>query len=93
MEMEASPGTSVDEMVGAIAEGTPLKRPQSISFYESDLPPEGTAHNKALFIKVEIMDKQIPCVMVDNGSALNLCPLQILPYLGLSERCWKRPTR
>ena len=25
------------------------------------------------------------CVMVDNGSAINVCPLKILPKLGLTE--------
>ena len=83
--MNATPTTSVVEMMGAIADGTPIKQPEAISFFDSDLLPEVRSHNKTLFIRVEIMDKQIPCVMVDNGSALNLCPLNMLPILGLSE--------
>ena len=51
----------------------------------NDLPFEGKEHNKALYIKVQFSDKVIPCVMVDNGSALNLYPLRLLPFFGITE--------
>ena len=56
----------------------------AIAFTDDDLPLEGRDHNKALFIKVEVKEKLTCYVMVDNGSAINVCPLKILPKLGLS---------
>ena len=85
MSMSATPTTSVVEMIGVITDRTPIKRPEAISFFDSDLPPEGKNHNKTLFIKVQIMDREIPYVMIDNGSALNLCPLNVLPLLGMNK--------
>ena len=44
---------------------------------------EGRDHHRALFIKTEVKGKMTCCVMVDNGSAINVCPLRILLKLGL----------
>ena len=55
----------------------------AIVFTDNDLPLEGRDHQKALFIKVEVKGKLTCCVMVDNGSAINVYPLKILPKLGL----------
>ena len=41
-------------------------------------------HSRALFIKAELKGKMTCCVMVDNGSAINVCPLKILPKLELA---------
>ena len=59
--------------------------PGVVVFIDEDLPLEGRDHHKALFIKVEVKGKLTCCVMVDNGSAINVCPLKILPKLGLTE--------
>ena len=40
-------------------------------------------YNKALFIPAEVKGQRTSYVMVDDGSAINVCPLQILPNLGL----------
>ncbi|WCJ43921.1 hypothetical protein M5689_024625 [Euphorbia peplus] len=45
-----------------------------ISFTKEDLPAEGAVNNKALFIQVEVKRRPLSCVMVDDGSALNICP-------------------
>ena len=36
-----------------------------------------------LFIPAEVKGKRTSYVMVDNGSVINVCPLQILPNLGV----------
>ena len=53
-------------------------------FSNDDLPLEGRDHHKALFIKPEVKGKMTCCVMVDNGSAINVCALKILLKLGLA---------
>ena len=57
--------------------------PGAMVFTDDDLPSEGRDHYKALFIKAEVKGKLTCCVMVDNGSTINMCPLKILPKLGL----------
>ena len=52
-----------------------------ITFSDADLPVEGRNHNRALFISAEVKGKRTSYVMVDDGSAINVCPLQILPNL------------
>ena len=69
-----------EQMVGALTE-TPLG---PIIFSDDDLPLEGRDHYRALFIKAEVKGKITYCVMVDNGSAINVCPLKILPKLRLA---------
>ena len=54
-----------------------------ITFSDADLPPKGRNHNKALFIPAEVKGKKTNYVMVDDGSAINVCPLKILPNLGV----------
>ena len=54
-----------------------------ITFFDADLPVEGRNHNRALFIPAEVKEKRTSYVMVDDGSAINVCPLQILPNLGV----------
>ena len=54
-----------------------------ITFSDVDLPVEGRNHNRALFIPAEVKGKKTSYVMVDDGSAINICPLQILPNLGV----------
>ena len=44
---------------------------------------EGKGHNRALFIRAEVKGKKTSCVMEDDGSSINVCPLKILPNLGL----------
>ena len=69
-----------EQMVGSLTE-TPLG---AIIFSDDNLPLEGRDHHRALFIKAEVKGKITCCVMVDNGSAINVCPLKILPKLELA---------
>ena len=54
-----------------------------ITFSDADLPMEGRNHNRVLFIPAEVKGKRTSYVMVDDGSTINVCPLQILPNLGV----------
>ena len=54
-----------------------------ITFSNTDLLVEGRNYNRALFISAEVKGKRTSYVMVDDGSAISVCPLQILPNLGV----------
>ena len=65
-------------MIGAI------KKEPSISYYDKDLSSKGRDHNDPLHITVDTNGKRVPMVLIDDGSALNMCPLRITSCLGLS---------
>ena len=54
-----------------------------ISFTDKDLPSDRARHNRALYIIVECLKAKVPRVLVDNGSALNVCPLKTSTTLGI----------
>ncbi|XP_071916224.1 uncharacterized protein [Coffea arabica] len=56
---------------------------KQITFSDDELPAEGIGHNKALYIAVRCNGKILPKVLIDNGSALNICPWSTLEKLGL----------
>ena len=53
-------------------------------FSDDDLPPEGSDHVRPLFIDVACSGRRVPSVLLDNGSALNVCPLVTVIALGFS---------
>ncbi|XP_077222107.1 uncharacterized protein LOC143855947 [Tasmannia lanceolata] len=55
---------------------------KALSFTDEELPPEGRDHTKSLKITVICNTKKVPEVLVDNGSALNICPLSTTTTLG-----------
>ena len=48
-----------------------INRELTISYFDKDLTKEGKHHNDSL-------------VLIDDGSVLNVCPLETVSYLGLS---------
>ena len=44
-------------------------------FSDDDLPPEGLDHTRPLYIIVGCSGHRVPFFLLDNGSALNVCPL------------------
>ncbi|XP_027158321.1 uncharacterized protein LOC113759941 [Coffea eugenioides] len=56
-----------------------------ISFSDEDLTSGGIGHNKALYISVRCNGKLLPRVLIDNGSALNICPWNTLVKLRFQE--------
>lgn len=64
-------------MVGQVLEAN------KVTFHEDELLPEGLGHNKALNITIRCRDKFISRVLIDNGSAVNICPFTTLRALGI----------
>ncbi|KAL3731188.1 hypothetical protein ACJRO7_028114, partial [Eucalyptus globulus] len=52
-----------------------------IAFSDEEFPLEGRGHNKALYISVKHKVSHVSRVLIDNGSALNICPLATLHRL------------
>ncbi|RVW78291.1 hypothetical protein CK203_055767 [Vitis vinifera] len=57
-------------------------RATCIVFSDDDLPPEGSDHTRPLYISVGCSGRRVPSVLLDNGSALNVCPLATAITLG-----------
>ena len=47
-----------------------------LTFYNEDLLPKGATYTRPLQITIECMDAKFPMVLIDNGSALNICPFK-----------------
>ena len=59
-------------------------RATCIVFSDDDLPPEGSDHVHPSFIDVAYSSRRLSSIMLDNGSALNVCPLLTVIALGFS---------
>jgi len=60
-----------------------------LTFTEDEIPLEGRGHNKALHISVKCMEYFISCVLINNGSSLNVMlktTLNKLPCDGIHLR-------
>ncbi|WKA13007.1 hypothetical protein VitviT2T_030344 [Vitis vinifera] len=57
-------------------------RATCIVFSDDDLPPEASDHTRPLYISVGCSGRRVPSVLLDNGSALNVCPLATAIALG-----------
>ena len=65
-------------MIGSIS------RELTISYSDKDLMKKEKYHNDPLHITVDAKGKRIPMVPINDGSALNVCPLKTASCLGLS---------
>ena len=52
-----------------------------VSFSDDELPSVGKYHTLAMHIVVKYEDMIVARVLIDNGSALNVCPMAILEFL------------
>ncbi|XP_077221691.1 uncharacterized protein LOC143855455 [Tasmannia lanceolata] len=68
-----------DELVGLVAM---TKASKALSFSDEDLLSEGKDHTRPLKITLLCNQKKVSEVLVDNGSALNVCPLSTATTLG-----------
>nr|CAN80607.1 hypothetical protein VITISV_033525 [Vitis vinifera] len=66
---------------GRIAQPPP---PAVRPFEDDDLPPDGLDHVRPLYITVGCSGRKVPSVLLDNGSALNVCPLATTIALGFA---------
>ncbi|PKI48813.1 hypothetical protein CRG98_030790, partial [Punica granatum] len=55
----------------------------TISFSDDELPSEGWSHSRALHIVCKCNNYIIGRVMIDNGSALNVCPVTTLKQMNV----------
>ena len=74
-QMNIQTNATPEAMVAKITEN----KQGVITFSDAGLLVEGRNYNRALFIPAG----RTSYVMVDNGSTINVCPLQILPNLGV----------
>ena len=68
----------LNAMIGSI------NKELTISYSDEDLTKKGKHHNDLLHILVDAKGKRISMVLIDDGSALNVCPLKIASCLGLN---------
>ena len=68
----------LNAMIGSIS------RELTISYSDKDLTKKGKHHNNTLHITVDAKGNRILMVLIDDGSALNVCPLKTARCLGLS---------
>ena len=61
-----------------------IDRVTCIVFSDNNLPPEGLDHVRPLYITVGCSDHRVPSVLLDNGSALNVCLLATPIGLGFA---------
>ncbi|XP_056683033.1 uncharacterized protein [Spinacia oleracea] len=66
---------------------------KAIVFTDKDLPKEGGAHNKALYLVVGCKGQNILLALVANGSAVNVCPLRTAHCLGLGNDDFQTSTQ
>ncbi|XP_077251627.1 uncharacterized protein LOC143890831 [Tasmannia lanceolata] len=71
-----------DQLVGLVAMARVSK---TLYFTDEDLSLEGCNHTRPLRVTVFYNEKEVPEVSVDNGSALNVCPLSIATALGFES--------
>ncbi|KAI8549196.1 hypothetical protein RHMOL_Rhmol06G0007600 [Rhododendron molle] len=64
----------------------PLLSKHSVTFTERDLPIDGIAHNRPLHITIKCKGLWIPTVLIDNGSAINVCSLRVAYRLGIAKK-------
>ena len=59
-------------------------RATCIVFSDDDLPLKGSNHVRPLYITVGCSSHRVPSVLLDNDSALNVCPLATTIALGFA---------
>ncbi|KAI3890086.1 hypothetical protein MKX03_015966, partial [Papaver bracteatum] len=69
-------------------------RANLLSFSDEDLPPEGKDHNRVLKITVGFQGYHVPHVLIDNGSAVNICTLADAKRIGVKDEdiCFRSDT-
>ncbi|KAF5934572.1 hypothetical protein HYC85_030743 [Camellia sinensis] len=72
--------TTPEQLVGLVFPGGGSP---TLTFSDKELPPKGTNHNKPLYISVECRGKWVPVVLIDTGSAINVCPSRTAYAIGL----------
>ena len=74
------PTTTTSQDLNAIS----INRELTISYSDKDLTKKGKHHNDLFHITIDAMGKRISMVLVNDGSALNVCPLKTTSCFDLS---------
>ena len=64
-----------------------------IVFSDDDLPPKGMDNTRLLYISVSFSSHRVSSVLLDNGSALNICPLATAIALGYGPSDFRPSTQ
>lgn len=62
-----------------------VDRTNTITFKEDELTPERMGHVKSLHIADDCNKMIISRALIDNGSALNVCPIMTLGPIGVDD--------
>ena len=81
-ESNVSDGISADKFADIVENVSTF---HIISFSDEEMGPKGTEHNKALHLIVKITGMILSHVLVDNGSAVNVCPLSTIKRMGIDQ--------
>ena len=76
--IRVEPAISPDSLIHMLT----ADRATCIVFSADDLPVGGSDHTMPLYITVGCSGHRVPTVLLDNGSALNVCPLATTVALG-----------
>ena len=60
----------LNAMIGSI------NKELTISYSDKDLTKKGKHYNNSLYITIDSIGKRISMVLIDDGIALNVCPLK-----------------
>ncbi|KAI8542840.1 hypothetical protein RHMOL_Rhmol08G0170900 [Rhododendron molle] len=64
----------------------PLTSKHTVVFTDKDLPVKRVDHNRPLHITVKCRGLWVPTVLIDNGSAINVCPMRVAYRLGFAKK-------
>ncbi|KAI8547448.1 hypothetical protein RHMOL_Rhmol07G0196500 [Rhododendron molle] len=81
--LEVQADVTPEAMVSLIL---PPTAKHTVVFTDKDLPIERTDHNRPLHITVKYRRLWVPTVLIDNGSAINVCPMRVAYRLGLAKK-------
>ena len=79
-DIKISSDTTLKDIVASLL----LKPNYIVSFSDSDLLLEGKTHHRPLFIQVIMRANKTSCVMVDDGSVINVYQLRLLHKFRIS---------
>ncbi|OVA10691.1 hypothetical protein BVC80_641g5 [Macleaya cordata] len=71
-----------EELAGTVAQVGKLNL---MTFSDEDLPSEGKGHNQALQITIGCNGYWVPHVLIDNGSGVNICTLDMTKMICVTE--------
>ena len=81
-ESHVSDGISADKFADIMGNVSAFN---IISFSDEEMGPEGTGHNKALHLIVKSTGMTLSQVLVDNGSAVNVCPVSTIKRMDIDQ--------